>query len=76
MNRFYKSDSWLYWRDKAIKRDLGCDLGVTDLFIEEDPSGRVVVLIARIQYVPATFGMIFKYAFQPQAIVGGALVLH
>ena len=34
--------------------------------------GGVVVLIARIQYVPATFGMIFKYAFQPQAIVGGA----
>lgn len=38
--------------------------------------GGVVVLIARIQYVPATFGMIFKYAFQPQAIVGGTLVLH
>lgn len=37
MNHFYKSDSWLYWRDKAIKRDLGCDLGVTDLFIEEGP---------------------------------------
>ena len=33
--------------------------------------GGVVVLIARIQYVPATFGMIFKYAFQPQAIIGG-----
>ena len=34
--------------------------------------GGVVVLIARIQYVPATFGMIFKYAFQPQAIIGGS----
>ena len=32
----------------------------------------VVVLIARIQHLPATFGMIFKYAFQPQAIIGGA----
>ena len=32
----------------------------------------IIVLIARIQYVPATFGLIFKYAFQPQAIVGGA----
>lgn len=34
--------------------------------------GGVVVLIMRIQYVPATIGMIFKYAFQPQAIIGGA----
>ena len=34
--------------------------------------GGLVVLICRIQYVPATFGMIFKYAFQPQAIIGGA----
>ena len=34
--------------------------------------GGLVILIARIKYVPATFGMIFKYAFQPQAIIGGA----
>ena len=34
--------------------------------------GGLVILVCRIQYVPATFGMIFKYAFQPQAIVGGA----
>ncbi|MBQ8558858.1 MAG: sodium:alanine symporter family protein [Tyzzerella sp.] len=34
--------------------------------------GGLVVLAVRIKYVPATFGMIFKYAFQPQAIVGGA----
>ena len=27
--------------------------------------------IVRIKYVPATIGMIFKYAFQPQAIIGG-----
>ncbi len=33
--------------------------------------GGLVVLIARAQYIPATFGMIFKYAFQPQAIIGG-----
>ena len=33
--------------------------------------GGLAILIARIQYVPATFGMIFKYAFQPQAIIGG-----
>ena len=35
-------------------------------------AGGVIVLVARIQYIPATFGMIFKYAFAPQAIVGGA----
>lgn len=34
--------------------------------------GGLVVLVFRIKYVPATFGMIFKYAFQPQAIIGGA----
>ena len=34
--------------------------------------GGLAVLIARVQYIPATFGMIFKYAFQPQAIIGGA----
>ena len=33
--------------------------------------GGAVVLIARIRYIPETFGMIFKYAFQPQAIIGG-----
>ena len=27
-------------------------------------AGGLIVLIARIQYVPATFGMIFRYAFQ------------
>ena len=35
--------------------------------------GGVIVLIARIQYVPETFGMIFRYAFQPQAIIGGGI---
>ena len=34
--------------------------------------GGLVVLIVRIAYLPATIGMIFKYAFQPQAILGGA----
>ena len=36
-------------------------------------AGGVAVLIARIQYVPETFGMIFKYAFQPNAIIGGGI---
>ena len=34
--------------------------------------GGVIVLACRVSYLPATFGMIFKYAFQPQAIIGGA----
>ena len=33
--------------------------------------GALFILICRIQYLPATFAMIFKYAFQPQAIIGG-----
>ena len=33
--------------------------------------GGTIILICRIQYLPATFAMIFKYAFQPQAIIGG-----
>ena len=34
--------------------------------------GGFAVLIARISYLPATFGMIFRYAFAPQAIIGGS----
>ena len=33
--------------------------------------GGMIILLCRIQYLPATFAMIFKYAFQPQAIIGG-----
>lgn len=35
--------------------------------------GGFIVLIARIRYVPETFGMIFKYAFMPDAIIGGGI---
>ena len=35
--------------------------------------GGAIILIARFQYLPQTFGMIFKYAFHPQAIIGGGL---
>ena len=34
--------------------------------------GGAIVLIARIKYLPETFALIFKYAFAPQAIIGGA----
>ena len=33
--------------------------------------GGLAVLIARIRFIPETFGMIFRYAFEPQAIIGG-----
>ena len=33
--------------------------------------GGVMVLLSRIQYIPETFGMIFYYAFHPEAIIGG-----
>ena len=34
--------------------------------------GGLAVLIARIRFIPETFGMIFRYAFEPQAIIGGS----
>ena len=33
--------------------------------------GGIVLLIMRAQYVPEAIGMIFKYAFHPEAIIGG-----
>ena len=33
--------------------------------------GGLGVLVVRIAYIPETFGLIFRYAFQPQAIIGG-----
>ena len=35
--------------------------------------GGLVLLLCRIRYIPETFGMIFKYAFVPQAIIGGGI---
>ena len=35
--------------------------------------GTLVVLCIRIKYIPETIGMIFKYAFMPQAIIGGGI---
>lgn len=35
--------------------------------------GGLIVIIARIQYIPETFAMIFKYAFRPDALLGGAV---
>ncbi len=35
-------------------------------------AGTISILIARIQYIPQTFLMIFKYAFHPQSIIGGS----
>ena len=35
--------------------------------------GGIIVLLVRIRYIPETFAMIFKYAFVPNAIIGGSL---
>ncbi|MBR6766989.1 MAG: sodium:alanine symporter family protein [Clostridia bacterium] len=35
--------------------------------------GGLIVLIARIKYIPETIGMIFKYAFVPNALIGGSI---
>ncbi len=35
--------------------------------------GGLFVLCIRIKYIPETIGMIFKYAFMPQAIIGGGI---
>lgn len=34
--------------------------------------GGLAVLVIRVKYLPETFGMIFKYAFKPDAIIGGS----
>ncbi|MBR2440757.1 MAG: sodium:alanine symporter family protein [Lentisphaeria bacterium] len=34
-------------------------------------AGGLAVLVARYQYIPETFGCIFKYAFMPEAMIGG-----
>ena len=33
----------------------------------------IIVLVANITKIPVAFGMIFKYAFVPQAIIGGSI---
>ncbi|MBR2422871.1 MAG: sodium:alanine symporter family protein [Oscillospiraceae bacterium] len=35
--------------------------------------GGLVILVARIQYIPQTIGMIFKLAFTPSALIGGGI---
>ena len=35
--------------------------------------GGLALLLCRIRYIPETFGMIFRYAFVPQAIIGGGI---
>lgn len=35
--------------------------------------GGLIIIFARITYIPETFGMIFKYAFTPHALIGGSI---
>lgn len=36
-------------------------------------AGGLIVLVCRIQYIPETFAVIFKYAFNPTAVIGGSI---
>ena len=36
-------------------------------------AGGLIILIARIAFVPEAIGMIFRYAFAPQALIGGSV---
>ncbi len=36
-------------------------------------AGSIIVLIANVKVLPEAFGMIFKYAFMPQALLGGGV---
>ena len=35
--------------------------------------GGLIIICSRIAYLPEAFGLIFKYAFMPQAIIGGGV---
>lgn len=35
--------------------------------------GGIAVLVLRVKYLPETIGMIFRYAFRPDAIIGGGI---
>lgn len=35
--------------------------------------GSLAVLCVRVKYIPETFGLIFKYAFNPTAVIGGSV---
>ena len=36
-------------------------------------AGGLIILVCRIQYIPQTVGMIFKFAFTPSALIGGGI---
>lgn len=36
-------------------------------------AGGLIVIILRIRYIPETIGMIFRFAFRPDAIIGGGI---
>lgn len=35
--------------------------------------GGIIILVARAKYLPETIGMIFKYAFRPDSLIGGGI---
>ena len=36
-------------------------------------AGGILIILLRLKYLPETFAMIFRYAFRPDAIIGGSL---
>ena len=36
-------------------------------------AGGLIILVCRIQFIPQTIGMIFKFAFTPAALIGGGI---
>lgn len=36
-------------------------------------AGGIIILVVRAKYLPETIGLIFKYAFRPDALIGGSL---
>lgn len=72
MNDFYKSNAWLSIRDTVIQRDLGQDLGVQNLFIEDGP-----ILVHHI--VPITIDDVIKgspFLFDLENLITVSLNTH
>ena len=46
-------------------------LGFFGCMVQSNSIGSTIQMAFGLQYIPETFGLIFKYAFQPQAIIGG-----
>lgn len=48
LNRFYKSYGWKKIREEVIRRDLGCDLAVPNLFIKDNDWSKEEIIVHHI----------------------------